>query len=192
MIVIVTLTSPGADTGPFNLFSSVDLINPLATGISRSALIAGYTLNNVPDAATFIRVTSTGICTNSLNINITNPSSPTTTTTTTSAVTPTTTTTTTSGGGGPTTTTTTTAGINHPYEFTISNGYADEVLACGEGSTATTIWGDNPIFLANVIFYATQISNIPYDGNNLYYKNTASGQYVQISSLGQKLNSGLC
>lgn len=71
MNVLVTLTSPGASVGPFNLYSSIDLINPLVTGISRAALIAGYTLNSVPDSATFIRVKSTGTCTNSIDINIT-------------------------------------------------------------------------------------------------------------------------
>ncbi len=81
MIVVVTLTSPGASTGPFNLFSSANLVTPLATGVSRTALVAGYTLNSVPDAATYIRVTSTGTCTNSLNINITSPTTTTTTTT---------------------------------------------------------------------------------------------------------------
>jgi hypothetical protein len=87
MIVIVTLTSPGANTGPFNLFSNVNLVNPLVTGISRAALISGYTLNSVPDNATFIRATSTGTCTNSLDINIVNPATPTTTTTTTNPLT---------------------------------------------------------------------------------------------------------
>lgn len=104
MIVIVTLTSPGVDVGPFNLFSNVNLVTPLVSSISRAALIAGYTLNSVPDAATFIRVTSTGTCTNSLDINIVNPAITTTTSTTTNGGTTTSTTTVST----PTTTTTTT------------------------------------------------------------------------------------
>ena len=106
MVVLVTLTSPGADTGPFNLFSSVDLVTPLVSGVAKSALVSGYTLSSVPDAATYIKVASTGTCTNSINLNITNPSSTTTTTTTSGAGT---TTTTTTAGGSPTTTTTTTS-----------------------------------------------------------------------------------
>ena len=70
MVVLVTLTSPGADTGPFNLFSSVDLVTPLVSGVAKSALVSGYTLSSVPDAATYIKVASTGTCTNSINLNI--------------------------------------------------------------------------------------------------------------------------
>lgn len=103
MVVLVTLTSPGADTGPFNLFSSVDLVTPLVSGVAKSALVSGYTLSSVPDAATYIKVASTGTCTNSINLNIITP---TTTTTSTTAGGPTTTTTSTSSG--PTTTTTST------------------------------------------------------------------------------------
>jgi hypothetical protein len=106
MVVLVTLTSPGADTGPFNLFSSVDLVTPLVSGVAKSALVSGYTLNSVPDAATYIKVLSTGTCTNSINLNITNPTSTTTSTTTSGG----TTTTTTTAGGSPTTTTTTSSG----------------------------------------------------------------------------------
>jgi hypothetical protein len=103
MVVLVTLTSPGADTGPFNLFSSVDLVTPLVSGVAKSALVSGYTLSSVPDAATYIKVASTGTCTNSINLNVITP---TTTTTSTTAGGPTTTTTSTSSG--PTTTTTST------------------------------------------------------------------------------------
>lgn len=144
MIVLVTLTTPGADTGPFNLYSSIDLINPLVTGISRAALIAGYTLNSVPDAATYVRVTSTGACTNSLNINITNPVSPTTTTTTTIAGT---TTTTTTSGGGPTTTTTTTTSV--PVTCTLyQNNEVNDVT----GVNYTSCAGD---VIVGAILYGT-------------------------------------
>jgi hypothetical protein len=108
MVVLVTLTSPGSDTGPFNLFSSVDLVTPLVSGVAKSALVSGYTLSSVPDAATYIKVASTGTCTNSINLNITNPTSTTTSTTTSGAGT--TTTTTTAGGSLTTTTTTTVVG----------------------------------------------------------------------------------
>jgi hypothetical protein len=124
-------------------------------------------------------------------INVLEPCGSPATTTTTTTVSGTTTTTTT-GAPGPTTTTTTTSGINHPYEFPITSGYSDEVSACNEGNTATTIWGDSPQFLVNTVYYTTQISNIPYDGSSLYYKNTANNQFVQIDSNGQKLSSGNC
>ncbi len=184
MIVIVTLTNPGADTGPFNLFSSVDLVTPLATGVLKSALVAGYTLNSVPDLATYIRVTSTGTCTNSLNINITNP----TTTTTTSTSTSTSTTSTSST----TTTSTTTAAPSHPYSFRLSTGYSTSPLACGDGAQALTVYGDNGNFLANDFFYVASTGSTKFNGNDLYYNNVDTYVYAQISTLGTITDSGVC
>lgn len=72
MIVKITLTTAGIDTGPFNIFSDADnFATPIVTGVSKSSLIAGYDVVNTPDAATIMRVTSTGTCTNSINIPIT-------------------------------------------------------------------------------------------------------------------------
>jgi hypothetical protein len=93
MTVLVTLTLAGTDVGPFNLYSNVDgYTTALATGVSRTALVAGYNLLNVPDNASVIRVQSTGTCTNYLDILIngatttTTSSTSTTTSTTTSTV----------------------------------------------------------------------------------------------------------
>ena len=94
MTVLVTLTLAGTDVGPFNLFSDVDgYTTPIATGVSRAALVAGYNLLNVPDSASVIRVQSTGTCTNYLDILL---SGATTTTTSSTSSTSTTTSTTTS------------------------------------------------------------------------------------------------
>jgi len=72
MTVLVTLTLAGTDVGPFNLYSNVDgYTTPLATGITRAALLAGYNLLNVPDSAAVIRATSTGTCTNYLDMYLT-------------------------------------------------------------------------------------------------------------------------
>jgi|688.fasta_scaffold355881_1 hypothetical protein len=91
MTVLVTLTLAGTDVGPFNLYSNVDgYTTPLATGVSRAALLAGYSLAGVPDAASVIRATSTGTCTNFLDMYLTGGT--TTTTTSTSSTTSTTTT----------------------------------------------------------------------------------------------------
>ena len=50
MNVLITLTTAGADTGPFNLYSNVDsYTTAFETGISRAALIAGYTSSLAPD-----------------------------------------------------------------------------------------------------------------------------------------------
>jgi hypothetical protein len=94
MTVLVTLTLAGTDVGPFNLYSNVDgYTTPLATGISRAALIAGYSLAGVPDTAAVIRAQSTGTCTNYLDMYLsggttTTTSSTSTTTSTTTSVVP--------------------------------------------------------------------------------------------------------
>lgn len=105
MTVLITLTTAGAATGPFNLYSNVNgYLVAFETNVSKASLVAGYTSVLVPDGTTTIRVQSAGACTNYVDILV--GTIPPSTTTTTTAV-PTTTTTTTSGG--PTTTTTTTA-----------------------------------------------------------------------------------
>lgn len=100
MTVLITLTTAGTDTGPFNLYSNVDGYSAaFATGVSKAALVAGYPSSAVPNGTTTIRVMSTGLCTNYVDLSVI------TTTTTTTTTPPTTTTTTTPP---PTTTTTTT------------------------------------------------------------------------------------
>ena len=90
MTVLVTLTLAGIDTGPFDLYSDADgFLVPLAIGISKVALQAGYSLTGVPDGATIIRAQSQGICTNFIDMFI---SGTITTTTSTSSTTSTTTT----------------------------------------------------------------------------------------------------
>jgi hypothetical protein len=92
MTVLVTLTLAGTDVGPFNLYSNVDgYTTALATGVSRTALVAGYNLLNVPDNASVIRVQSTGTCTNYLDILLSGATTTTTTSTSTSTTTSTTT-----------------------------------------------------------------------------------------------------
>jgi hypothetical protein len=84
---IITLTTAGADTGPFNLLSDVDsYVNPFETNVAKSSLVAGYTTNLVPDAATIVRVqSSSSLCTNF--IDLTYPVTTTTTSTTTTTTT---------------------------------------------------------------------------------------------------------
>ena len=135
MTVLVTLTLAGADTGPFNIYSDSDgYTTPLATGVSKSALLAGYSLAGVPNDATIIRVTSTGTCTNSIDMLI-GGLTPTTTTTTSSSSTTTTTTTV-----PPTTTTTTTS--SSPVLYTINSGASGTSgEACGQFPTIS-VWAE--------------------------------------------------
>ena len=79
MYVFITLTSAGADSGPFNLYSNVDgFISAFATGVSRTALLAGYSVI-APAGTTIVRIMSNGVCTNFIDVTV----SVTTTTTTT-------------------------------------------------------------------------------------------------------------
>jgi len=84
---IITLTTAGANTGPFNLLSDADsYVTPFETNIAKSSLVSGYTSNLVPDAATIVRVqSSSSLCTN--YINLTYPTTTTTTSTTTTTTT---------------------------------------------------------------------------------------------------------
>jgi len=103
MNVVIQLTVANLDTGPFNLYSNVDTFTtPFATGISRSILLAGYTCTVVPNGTSVIRVKSTGVCQNYIDITINIPATTTTTSTTIIVITTTTTT------AIPVTTTTTT------------------------------------------------------------------------------------
>jgi hypothetical protein len=98
MIVLITLTIAGADSGPYDLYSNADAyVTPFETGVSKLALVSGYTSVLVPNGTATIKVQSTGVCTNYVLIPVAG------TTTTTSSTSSTSTTSTSS-----TTTTTTT------------------------------------------------------------------------------------
>jgi hypothetical protein len=86
--ITLTLTTAGGDTGPFNLFFSTDLVTPFSSSVPKSSLISGLSLS-IPESPsiTFIRVQSTGTCTNFIDIN--NPCNPTPTPTPAPTATPT-------------------------------------------------------------------------------------------------------
>lgn len=86
MTVLITLTTAGTDTGPFDLYSNVDgYVSAFETGVSKAALVAGYSSALVPNGTSTIRIKSTGLCVNYIDVTVT------TTTTTTSSTTTTTT-----------------------------------------------------------------------------------------------------
>lgn len=69
MTVLITLTVAGADSGPFNLYSNIDgYTTAFESGVSKASLLAGYSSSSVPDYTTIVRVLSTGVCTNSIDI----------------------------------------------------------------------------------------------------------------------------
>ena len=81
MTVLITLTTAGTDTGPFDLYSNVDGYgSPFETGVLKASLLAGYASALVPDLATVVRVKSDGDCTNFTDISILPPTTSTTTT----------------------------------------------------------------------------------------------------------------
>jgi len=93
MTVFITLTLAGANVGPFNLYSDVDLYTTaFETAVATVDLTSGYASDLVPDGTTIIRLLSTGECNNYFDIVLSEP----TTTTSSSSSTSTTTTSTTS------------------------------------------------------------------------------------------------
>ena len=92
MTVILTLTTAGSDSGPFDLYSNINgFTSAFETGVDKASLEAGYSTALVPDFTTTVRIKSNGkFCTNYVDVVLEN-----TTTTTTTTLIPTTTTTTT-------------------------------------------------------------------------------------------------
>ena len=71
MTVLITLTTAGTDSGPFDLYSDIDgYTSAFETGVSKASLLAGYASALVPDYTTIIRVKSNGNCVNYININL--------------------------------------------------------------------------------------------------------------------------
>jgi len=81
MNVVITLTTAGTDTGPFNIYSDVDgYISAFEVNISRASLLAGFPSSNAPNGTNIIKVQSVGICSNQIFISV--PGGTTTTSTT--------------------------------------------------------------------------------------------------------------
>jgi hypothetical protein len=172
MTVLITLTIAGTDSGPFDLYSDVDgYVSAFETGVAKAALQAGYSSSLVPNSATIIRVKSTGVCTNYIDISIV------TTTTTTSSTTTTTTTVV-----PPTTTTTTTS--DAPVGYTLAYSTIDGPTACSNYPTIdTNIYyaapGSPLTPTVGVIIYTDGALTTPapdgFYSNGVNYWNTSAG-----------------
>jgi len=91
MTVLITLTTAGSDSGPFDLYSDLDgYVSAFESGVDKASLLSGYASALVPDYTTIVRVKSDGVCVNYVDILLES-----TTTTTTTVIGPTTTTSTT-------------------------------------------------------------------------------------------------
>ena len=96
MTVLITLTTIGTDCSLFDIYSNTDgFVSAFETDVPKASLSSGFSSANVPDGTTVIRVKAKGVCTNYIDINLSNV----TTTTTTSSSSTTTTTTTTAPNG---------------------------------------------------------------------------------------------
>lgn len=69
MTVLITLTTAGTDSGPFDLYSNLDgYTSAFETGVSKASLLAGYSSALVPDYTTTVRIKSNGLCLNYVDI----------------------------------------------------------------------------------------------------------------------------
>jgi len=86
---LITLTTAGTGTGPFDLYSNATGYGPtFESGVSKAALLAGYTSSFVPNVTTIIRVKSTSAgCPNYVDISVAGITTTTTSTSTTSTTT---------------------------------------------------------------------------------------------------------
>ena len=90
MTILITLTTTGIDCSTFDIYSDVDgFLSAFETDVPKASLSSGFSSANAPDGTTIIRVKAKGVCTNYIDINLSNI----TTTTTSSSSTTTTTTT---------------------------------------------------------------------------------------------------
>ena len=82
---LITLTTAGTGTGPFDLYSNVNgYSTPFETNVSKASLLAGYTSTSVLAGTTIIRVQSTSVaCPNYVDISVVGITTSTTTTSTT-------------------------------------------------------------------------------------------------------------
>jgi hypothetical protein len=69
---VITLTTAGGDTGPFDLYSNVDgFIVPFEVAVAKLDLEAGYLSNLIPDSASIVRVqSSNALCSNYIDLEI--------------------------------------------------------------------------------------------------------------------------
>jgi hypothetical protein len=82
---LITLTTAGTGTGPFDLYSNVGgYAAPFETNVPKSSLVSGYTSNLVTAGTTIIRVQSTSVgCPNYVDISVAGITTTTTSTSTT-------------------------------------------------------------------------------------------------------------
>ena len=173
MTVLITLTTAGSDSGPFNLYSNLDgYTSAFETGVSKNSLLAGYPSSLVPDYTNIIRVKSSGTCVNYIDIALT-----TTTTTSTSST---------------TTTTTTLAPSAYMYfrNFLEASGTGDSSTACAGGITNYSIYStksDISLITYSDILYSDPDMLLPFDGDSKYYGISSASGASPVIALGMSI-----
>jgi hypothetical protein len=70
-VITITLAAAGTDTGPFNIYSNLNYVTPINTGVLKANLLTGFTTSAVPNGATSVRVKSNSVgCTNYVDMTI--------------------------------------------------------------------------------------------------------------------------
>lgn len=169
MNVLITLTTAGVDSGPFNLYSNVDsYVTAFQTNVAKSLLVGGYTSTVVPTSTTTVRVKSTGVCTNYVDLYITGSG---------------TTTTTTTAGGGTTTTTTTLAYrsilLSNPPGEATSAGACAITTGLTKYISASFAITNGLIIYNNTALTSQTYTSDPYTGNYaMLYDNNSGLRYA--------------
>lgn len=182
MVIFITLTTAGAATGPFDLYSNANGYSAaFETGVSKAALLAGYTTLLAPPATTIVRIKSSGTCTNQIDVPIVPCSS---TTTTSSSSTSTTTSSSTSSTTSTTSSTsTTTTSTTTSFIVNLSVCY-DQVAG---GQATGTVSTDNPVN-ANLLVGIRIIDDFGNDFTDTV--TVLSGTSSGISSIVNLTNGG--
>ena len=163
MTVLITLTTAGSDTGPFNIYSNANGFSTIIiSGVSRASLVAGYNAT-VPDGTTEVLVRSTGACQRDLYLDVSG--APATTTSTTSSTTtlippPATSTLTFENYQGGTFVFTLSNALSVPVTILGANVDGSHGSSCGEYEESDDI-GGNPITIASGLTYASGPGNFP-------------------------------
>lgn len=178
--VLITLTTAGPDTGPFDLYcvdNSGNVIGPpFENNVSKAALVAGYVSILVPDSCERIRVQSdNNLCTNFIDLTLPITTTTTSTTSTTTSTTSTTSTTTlnltTSTSSTTTSTTTqqpsTTTSTTSSSTTTTSSTTTSSTTSTSTSSTTTTTTTAEPTTTLNpsacFCWTVTNISTVTID-----------------------------
>lgn len=178
MIVLITLTAAGTNTGPlFNLYSDTDgYVVPFESGVTKAALVAGYLSTLVPNGTTIVRVQSTGACTNYIDINVVN-----TTTTTTSSSTSTSSTTLT------TSSTTTSAPPVSCGEYSLEGGVSGRTFnftnCDGNPQTVVVPAGDAVGYCIQLPYSAAGATYIDPCGSSTLTFNYIGGDNIGVNGL---------